>query len=203
MKSSALRSTGMAAFFIAALRVGAAAAPVSLAGGSTLWLTGDSTLHVFHSTATEMRMSGEVEPFPPLSSGILKGFTMVIPVKGLKSGKTGLDQNLWKALKADENPEILLKLSHFAAEPSAEGAFQLKIEGFLTVAGTQKPVVLSARTWLEEGRVVVEGEHDLLMTDFGVKPPVMMMGAIKTKNEIKIHYRIFLIAGKNQQEASQ
>lgn len=199
MKPIALRITALAALFLLGAGGSAQAARLALAPESGLWLTGDSTLHVYHSTATVLRGSGEMDVTKPFPTGAIKSFEFSVPVKGLKSGKAGLDENMWKALKADENQDIVFRLSRLASEADPKGGFRLKAEGTLTVAGREKAVILEASAQGENGMFRIEGEQELLMTDFGVKPPAMMLGAIKTKNEVTIHYRIFLSVGEDEE----
>lgn len=203
MIPTTFRSAGFAALVLAGLCAPAAAAQLRLAPESALWLTGDSSLHVYHSTATELSGTGEMDVTKPFPAGAIKGFSFVVPVKGLRSGKAGLDQNMQKALKAEQNPDIVFRLSRLAAEPQAGGGFALKAEGTLSVAGREKAVVLDARAQAERGKFMIEGEQKLLMTDFGIKPPVMMLGAIKTRDEVTIGYRIFLTLEESAQEEKQ
>ena len=60
----------------------------------------------------------------------------------------------------------------------------------MTVAGASQPAVLKATATVSGSLFVVEGEQVLLMTDYGVKPPVMMLGAVKTANKIVVKYRL-------------
>jgi len=172
----------------------ARAGSLVLAPESRLWLEGDSTLHPYKSTATQLAVVGEAAAESPaglLQAGAVAGFALTVPVKGLKSGKKGLDENLYKAVQAEEHPDILFRMDRFSAVPSGEG-FRVTAEGALTVAGREKPVTLEADAEIAGGRLRVTGTEPLLMTDFGIKPPALMLGAIKTRNEVVIHYDIFI-----------
>jgi len=159
---------------------------------SRLWLAGDSTLHVYHSTATKISAAGQAEGPDVLKAGAVRSFQLVVPVEGLKSGKSGLDRNMYKALKAKDHPEILFRLSRLTLEPSGNGASSVKADGLLTVAGQERAVTLRPEIKAEDGRLRVEGQQELRMTDFGVKPPSLMLGAVRTKNEVTVHYHIFI-----------
>jgi hypothetical protein len=201
MKPIALKISILTVLFSLAAAMPARAARLVLAGGSGLWLQGDSTLHLYHSTATELRASGRMDVAKPFPQGAIEGFELVVPVKGLKSGKGGLDKNMYAALKADEFPDISFSLVRLAAEPGENGGFSMKAEGVLSVAGQRRDIVLEAVGTGRNGRFEIEGKEPLLMTDFGVKPPVMMLGAVKTRNEVTIHYRIILNVEEETQEA--
>jgi hypothetical protein len=176
------------------------AARLVLAPESHLWLEGDSTLHVYHSTATELRAGGEMDSLRPFPMGAIAGFELVVPVKGLKSGKSGLDKNMHGALKAKEFPEIVYRLSHLTAAKDPAGVFHMKTVGTLTVAGREKDVTVEGVVRVRDGGFQIQGRQKLLMTDFGVKPPVMMMGTIRTKNEVTIHYDIVLVTNEETKQ---
>lgn len=202
MKTLRLRTAALSALLF--LGAGSAsAARLVLAPESVLWLSGDSTLHVYHSTATELRASGEMGVLKPFPAGPLSRFELVVPVKGLKSGKAALDRNMAKALKADENPDIVFRLLRFTAAPGPDGNFLFKAEGTLSVAGRGQSVSLEGSIREKGGMLRAEGEHALRMTDFGVKPPVMMLGTLKTDDVVTIHYRIIMAVEADRQGGNQ
>lgn len=169
---------------------------VSLSPDSRVWLEGDSTLHPFSSTATAVDFSLRVEGKgagldEALASGAAAALTLRIPVAGLKSGHAGLDKNLRKALKADAHPDIVFTLSKYELQ---EGGAALEMVGELRIAGAARPVAVGADLERAGGRLAAEGRVDLSMSDFGVKPPSLMMGAIKVADRVAVKYRLELRA---------
>lgn len=164
---------------------------------SQLWLTGDSTLHTFASSATAVEVSGSVEPAPAglseaaVEKGAVKALDVVIPVEKLKSGEKGLDRNMYRALKSDANKEIKFHLEGYEVAASS-APITLKAKGKLSIAGKENPVELHAAVRFGAGELVVSGTQDILMTDYGVTPPKLMFGAIKVKNKIVVHYDLHL-----------
>ncbi|MBI4424617.1 MAG: YceI family protein [Elusimicrobia bacterium] len=177
----------------------ALAASASLAPGSRLWLEGDSSLHPYSSTATAMEFSAAFGPGAPrslpeaLESQAPAEVTVRIPVGGLKSAHGRLDKNLRKALKDDRFPDIVFVLTDYRV---AKGSAAIVARGDLTVAGEKRPVTIEASLRVENGRVVIEGRHALRMTDFKVKPPTMMLGAIKTDDRVVVKFHLELLAGE-------
>lgn len=172
---------------------------------SSLRLEGDSTLHPYSSAATELIVEGELLPAKAGGSLLdraredgLKGLAVRVPVRGLKSGKGGLDKNMRKALRAEEHPEIVFELEAYAMTPHPEeaGAFQAKASGRLTVAGEERPSELEAVIVPVEGGLRVRGSEELLMSDFGIKPPSMMLGTLKTEDRVVIHFDLTLGSGE-------
>ncbi len=175
----------------------AAAQGLGLRSGSTLMLSGDSTLHPFYSTATQMQVSGTTsEPVleSVLTRNTLKTFDVVIPVKGLKSKESGLDKNMYKALKADACPAITFHMASYDSQPDAAGTKvrQANVHGVLSIACQEKPVTLTAELTPGPESLRAKGSYTLLMTDYGVKPPSLMLGAIKVKDSVVIDFNLEL-----------
>ena len=68
----------------------------------------------------------------------------------------------------------------------------MKPTGTLTVAGVERPIELVLDVKEQSGALHVSGSRDLLMTDFGIKPPTMFMGMLKTDDKITIRIALQL-----------
>jgi len=175
--------TVLAATVLALAAATAGATTATLQPGSKLWLEGDSTLHPYRSDAERIDLTAELERQKPSK------LTVRIPIAALKSEHKGLDKNLQAALKAKDNPDIVFTLEKFEAAP---GSDEVTAIGNLTVAGATKEETIRAKVAWKDGRAVVDGQEPLLMTDFGVKPPTMMMGTIKTSDRIVVKFHLVL-----------
>src|SRR5206468_12605459 len=159
---------------------------------SKLWVEGGSNLHDWSCKASSIDAAIDVdESFiksTTVSPTLLKKVQVKVPVRNLKCGNGKMDNNLYKALKADDTAEIGYILATFDVVPGATSdSFTVKTVGALTVAGTEKTVnmdVTAAR--LPDGGVRAEGSLALLMTDFGVKPPTALLGTLRTDNKITV-----------------
>ncbi|MEO8211707.1 MAG: YceI family protein, partial [Myxococcales bacterium] len=124
----------------------------------------------------------------------LKSFDLFVPVEKLKSGDKGLDTNMWKALKSDKFKDIGFHMESYEVRPTgaAGAAFTLAMKGRLTIAGIEQPVEVMVNAFEVTGGLRVAGSKDLLMTDYQIKPPTMMLGTIKTKNLITVKFDVQL-----------
>ena len=176
--------------------------PVTLAKGSWLRLEGKSNVHAYHSEAgkLEFALGADAATATPaaldslIRAGGVKTLDLTIPVAGMHSGKDGLDKNMQKALKADANPAIVFHLERYtaAAFPAGGDSLDVRATGKLSVAGVEREVELTAVARRTANAIEIAGTKPLLMTDFGVKPPTMMMGALRTEDGVVIHYRLLL-----------
>ncbi|HVE13432.1 MAG TPA: YceI family protein [Elusimicrobiota bacterium] len=165
-------------------------ARLALQPQSRLWLEGTSTLHAYSSTATRIELAGEAQDASAdglLREGGTRGFAVTIPVSALKSGESGLDKNMYKALKAKEFPAIVFRLSSYQASGGA-----IKAKGRLTIAGTEKDIELEAQAVPSGDALEVRGRQALLMTDYGIAPPKLMGGLLKTGDKVVIGYDLVL-----------
>jgi polyisoprenoid-binding protein YceI len=183
-----------------------AAAPMTVAHGpgSTLWLEGTSTLHDFESrtSAVGITLTADAAVAHPADAAALlasvKGsgvhdVTVTVPVRSLHSGKDGLDKNLWKDLQADAHPLITFHLGAYAARSQDPGdTLAIHAEGTLEIAGHARPIQLEARAWRDDAGLWLVGSEPLLMSEYGIHPPTMMLGTLKVADRITVHYRLLL-----------
>ena len=196
---------------LAALVAGASlaqAAPgeLTLQPGSALWLTGTSTVHDFKSQTSRLDVTFSCDPArgPAATTGAeaidglirAQGVTaidVVVAVTGLKSGKEGLDKNMYKALLAEQHPEIRFKVADYQVGAATDSAgTPIDTRGTLTVAGVEREITMSAVARREGDAIRIRGSVPLLMTQFGIKPPKMMLGAIKTSDKVVVHIDLLI-----------
>lgn len=178
-----------------------AAQRLALQPESRLWIEGDSTLHTFSSTATVLDIQAVLAQDPPsaLQRGGLTALTVKVPVAKMESGEKGLDKNMRNALKADANPDISFELSGYEVEPGAEGGAVAKAAGFLTIAGARKETAVEGRVELTPAGLRVRGGKTFLMSEYGVKPPTLMMGMIKVKDQVSVKFDLLFKAAAEPQ----
>jgi hypothetical protein len=176
------------------LWVQAAERKVVLDPVSRLWLEGTSTLHPFHCEAKSLSLTADEagEEQDGLSgsvrTGKLQDLHLSMPVKGLKSGESGLDRNLYKAMDAGSFATVDFDLSGYVLEGRT-----LTAQGKLNIHGVSKPVTLSAEILDQEGGGLgLQGSYKLDMRDFGVVPPTLFFGTIRVGPEVKVSWNLKL-----------
>lgn len=149
---------------------------------SFIYISGTSTLHDWTVVAEQMNgsLNAEIE-----ATGIKKidSVQITIPVISLKSGKLGMDENMYKALKSNQFSEISYKLKSHIINGS-----ELTVTGELTIAGVTK-IIKSKVTCQNVGKhIKTNGELTINMSDFNVKPPEFLLGAFKTGDKISLRF---------------
>lgn len=198
MKLNSILAAAIAGSAMAAPLAAQQSVRLQLLPGSTLSIEGTSTMHGFTCKTDKMEAFIDVDPafrmkqLAELAHPIVKT-SVVIPVKSLKCGEGKMDKNMYETLKADENPTITYVLSSYAlVDGSAtETAFAANTEGQLTIAGKDKTISMPIKaTRGADGSATATGKYSLLMTDFGIKPPRFMFGALRVGNQVVVTFNI-------------
>ena len=64
----------------------------------------------------------------------------------------------------------------------------------LLIAGVEREVALELTTERKDASLTVHGRVQLLMTDFGIKPPKAMLGMLKTDPKVTVTFETVLAA---------
>ena len=156
---------------------------------------GSSNLHDWVMEAK----NGTIEANLNLASNVsylagIQSLSFNLPVKNLKSTEGNLmDTRAYDALKAGKYPNISFKL--LSATPTSNSANKsvFKVTGELTISGTTKQIEMTANaTKNADGSVIITGSENLKMTQFGIKPPSFMFGALKVTDNLTIDYTVRL-----------
>jgi hypothetical protein len=119
----------------------------------------------------------------------LAAFTFTFPVRNLKSGESGMDSKAYDAMKAKTQGNITFVASSSRIIPGANDHFNVKSSGNLTIAGVTKAVSLTAACSVKaDGTITCAGTNPLLMSDYQIKPPTYMLGALRTGDKLTIDF---------------
>jgi len=166
---------------------------------SRLWVEGTSTVRGFECKATGF--SARVSTSGANAAGAVaageKAVTTVelrVPAQKMDCANGTMNEHMLKALKSAEHPEIVFRLTSYELARGGSGA-KVTMNGNLTLGGVQKPVSITAEARdVGGGLLQVVGSHEVRMTEFGLKPPSLMMGTMKVNERIKVNFDLFLKA---------
>ncbi len=156
-------------------------------------LSGTSTLHSW--TMDAKTFSGDADfHFESGSGGQLssvKSLTFTLAVADLKGSEGGLNKNAYKALKAKDYKDIDYKLLSATITPEKNNKYLIKARGNLTIAGVTKEVIMDVECVVNtDATITCTGSEKLNMTDYAVKPPTFMLGAMKTGDAITLNFKL-------------
>ncbi len=182
---------------------------LTFAPGATLELDGDSSLHRYSAKARRIEVGvglddarfAAASPSPDLETLVqehfVKSFSLDVPVEELSSGEKGLDENMRKALKSDRYKDIRFRMDSYDLHTPSPGAaaFAVTLHGRLSLAGVERRIDVAATCVRVGEGLRLSGSKELLMTDYQIKPPTLMFGAIKTADLITVKFNATLQKG--------
>lgn len=188
--------------FAAALALVAAAAGaqnitrLNVTAESKLWIDGTSNLHDWSCKADKIDAVVDMDALAAASVNVaapkaVKKVEVKIPVKALHCNHGGMDGNVYKALKADQAPEISYIMATLEAVPGTGDEVTLKTVGSLTIAGKENTIGMDVEaTRLPDGTLKAKGVIPIKMTDYGIMPPTAIFGRLKTGDEVKVNFEL-------------
>lgn len=157
---------------------------------SSLKVYGTSSLHDWHIDAENQ--SGKIK-FSSTEACTIDQLTLDIVTESLKSGKSGMDKNTYKALNSSKYKSITFKLTKVnTVTDKGSGVYEVKAQGDLSIAGTTKNVPMNFKVTISGSKITLDGEKTFKMTDFKVDPPTAMFGTITTGDEVTVKYSTVL-----------
>jgi polyisoprenoid-binding protein YceI len=158
---------------------------------SRIWVKGSSTVRDYTCNAKTIDanvIAQEAETATLPLDRLVRTAQVNIPVASLECGNGTMNEHMRKALKAVDNPRLNFALDSYTIEGSA-----IRLTGTLTMAGRVQPAEFSGTITEKEGGIVrVEATRQLRMTEWGIKPPSLMLGALKVHDPVTIGVDILL-----------
>lgn len=167
---------------------------------SKLWLEGSSNVRDWTCKATAMEALIAIDANSVDSrddaavSKSLRGVDVIVPVRMLKCGDRHMEANMYSALKAPKPPEMSYIIADFEITPSLSGdGLSVQATGKMSVAGVERPVNMTVKTErLPDGTRRARGTVPIRMTDFGITPPRPWFGVLRTADEVRVQFEIFV-----------
>jgi hypothetical protein len=122
-----------------------------------------------------------------------------VPVMSLHGDNIGMDGDMQKALKASEHPLIefvFAKLQQSVVQYSPryhQAELKLSLVGNLRLAGAQQSISMDVIIRRDSRHhFIAHAETSMLMSDFGVTPPVALFGLIKGGEKVVVTFDLDL-----------
>jgi polyisoprenoid-binding protein YceI len=157
---------------------------------SKVWVSGSSTVRDYKCNAvvidaTVMAPTAETASTP--IGQLVASAEIAIPLAQLDCGNETMNEHMRKALKAKEAPRVTFKLENYK-----ENAGEIQLNGTLNIAGTERPIQLLGAVTDTKGVVRAVGKAQIRMSEWGVKPPTLMLGSMKVKDNVTINFDVVL-----------
>lgn len=157
----------------------------TVSGEQEMKVSGTSTIHDWDMVATD-GITGTANML--LENGKLtkiSTLTLTFPVKSLKSGKSSMDSNAYKALLEPKNPNIKFEMTELVGITGNT----IKTKGKLTIAGDTQIVPITVSYKVSGSTVTFTGTHPIKFTQFKVSPPSAVFNTIKTGDDLTLAFK--------------
>lgn len=159
-------------------------------GDSYVTVKGTSSLHDWE-LHSETLMSEAV--FTTGDEGDLESLESVVFIletTTLESERSRLQRMAHEELDAENHPEITFRSNGDGTVEANGEEYQVTAIGDLSISGVTRQVSVEATCIAGDEELVCAGTKDLNMTDFDVDPPTLMLGTIRTHDEVTVEFRM-------------
>jgi polyisoprenoid-binding protein YceI len=154
---------------------------------SRIWIDGTSTVKSFTCAATKIDVSVASEP-GSAPADLVQSASIVIPVAQLDCKNGTMNEHMRKALKAKENPTISWRMTSYRVDGTS-----VVMNGRLMIAGKENVIELRATGVADnDGTIRMKGATKFKMSEYGVKPPTLMLGTMKVGDPITVSFDLVL-----------
>ena len=169
---------------------------MTLQPGSRLWVEGTSTVRGFSCAATQIDVTVETigagtATAVANAAKAVSGVELVVPAAKLDCKNGTMNEHMMKAIKGKDAPVITFKLASYELSKAAAGT-TVDMKGTLSLGGVTKPITVQATAKPDAGALKVTGAYALKMTEWGLKPPTLMMGTMKVNENVKVNFDLTL-----------
>ncbi|WP_304063459.1 YceI family protein [Pedobacter glucosidilyticus] len=151
--------------------------------GSQIKVIGTSNIHDWDMTAINFICDAN---FTVKGTDVqdVSALSFVLPVKNLKGKEDLLNSRAHKALKEEQFDKIAFKLIDATVIPQQN---IIKATGNLTISGvTKKVLIQTTYTVGADESITCRGSKTIKMSEFNIKAPSFMMGALKVADDVTI-----------------
>ena len=156
---------------------------------SKIVIEGTSSLHDWEEVVEKFDVSmqfqsqgADVESISNVK--FLSKSASVVSDNSIMTGKTH------DALQVEKFPEIVFRSTEPAVLELNGERFTGILTGDLILNGNTKPITIKFSGTLTGDRIEVTGSHSLNMSDYNIKSPTAMLGALKTGDRVRVSFAL-------------
>lgn len=164
-------------------------AQVQANGAVSTRIEGTSNIHDWEMKSDKGECTATYTINPAGTLTALNSLLFNMKAETLKSGKSAMDKNTYKAIGTDKYPYISFNSTSATVKHNGGSSYTITSNGKLTIASVTRQVTLVANCTLTADKSLKgTGSYKIKMTDYNVTPPSIMFGTIKVGNDLTIHY---------------
>ena len=164
---------------------------------SRLWVAGTSTVRAFQCQAGAFDAKVESSGADAVAA-VLAGEKAVstvevtVPAEKLDCRNGTMNEHMRKAIKAKEFPTVVFRATSYDLARTSESV-GVTLNGSLTLGGVEKAITVQAQAKPgADGALIVAGTRQVRMSEFGLKPPTLMLGTMRVDEKITVGFEVVL-----------
>jgi polyisoprenoid-binding protein YceI len=166
--------------------------PLAVQPGSRVWLDGTSNVRAFHCESTRAQGTAGTSTIDLAQLGSVGAAEVSLPVATLDCRNGTMNGHMRNALKADDAPTLRFRATSVQVTPTGDDAGTARMAGTLSIAGQERPVTFEGTVAKENGQLRVRGTRRITMTEWGVRPPSLMMGTMRVNPAVTVGFDVVL-----------
>lgn len=119
----------------------------------------------------------------------LESVVFTLEKNTLEADQSRLQRMAHEELDVQNHPQITFRSDRGNVERNGD-EYRVTATGDLTISGVTRQVSVQATCINTGDEMVCTGTRDLKMTDYDVDPPTLMLGTIRTHDDITVEFRI-------------
>lgn len=165
---------------------------------SQIVINGSSNINKFSFHSKNMMGKGYIDTSSvridsmnqPVEDAVNVFFT--VDVKTFDSGNARMNQDMFKALKAEQYPNIHFELRSLQFDQFiSQTQVRFIARGYLSVAGVAKLIALPVTVVQQEKNLYrLQGSKQIHMTDHYIEPPQALFGLVQAKDKLTVKFDI-------------
>lgn len=176
----------------------------SFQGGSEKWIVqktseinvnGKSNVNSFVCMVSSFSTKDTMTFMPPKSNGASTVHcTLEVPIRVFDCGNKHMTKDLQKTLNMSSFPSLYIKFSTFSIHPSKwVNGTKVQADALITISGVTKSYKI-AYTVSRSGdqRATLKGQQKVLFSEFYLKPPTKLGGAIRVYDDLIVDMTMHL-----------
>lgn len=116
--------------------------------------------------------------------------------RSLDCGGSGINKDMYKCLKADSYPNIIIELQKITLQHKLQNSNWITgtVKMNLTIAGTKRSESFPIQIMMLPGDTYkLKGKHTIYLTNYYIDPPKAMLGLITVNNEIELVFDLVVM----------
>jgi hypothetical protein len=126
------------------------------------------------------------------------GLRLSIPTDFIDCNNEIINNDMKQMLKSGYHPEIHVNIDDFSVINTRNS--QTFTDVVITMVGTRKRYSVPVLTFVQNEQLFLQGSVQILLSDFGLKPPKKLLGLVRVKDFVGIQFNL-IFPGNSFQRA--